>query len=112
MIVKKKINILGTEYTVEESDETQDIKLEGKDGYCDTSVKKCVVERFLDKSVHNVEDIEMKKRMILRHELMHAIFYESGLDNQSFAGDETLVDWFAIQFPKIAKIFLECGCAG
>lgn len=106
------VDILGTKYTVMESDVTEDVRLDGHDGYCDNTSKVCVVDRMPYKSINNVADVESRKKIILRHELIHAIFYECGLDTQSFAADETMVDWLAIQFPKIAKIFLECGCAG
>ncbi len=42
----KKVKILGTEYKVYEANESNDVKLIGKDGYCDTSVKECVVDEM------------------------------------------------------------------
>jgi len=54
-------------------------------------------------------DIKMKRyREVLRHEITHAFFSESGLDG--YCIDETLVDWIAKQFPKLCKIFAECDC--
>lgn len=42
---------------------------------------------------------------MLRHELIHAFFCEAGLDD--YSSNEQLVDWIAIQSPKIFKIFQE-----
>lgn len=54
----------------------------------------------------------MKKQ--LRHEIIHAFLAESGLQAnfehyKQFGHEETIVDWFAIQFPKIMKTFEEIG---
>ena len=52
----------------------------------------------------------------LRHEILHAFLNESGLCSSTlcFEGgwtkNEEMIDWFAIQFPKIAKVYKECGC--
>lgn len=51
-------------------------------------------------------------RKSLRHEIIHAFLFESGLGanfehpNQ-FGHDETFIDWFAIQYPKIKAVFEE-----
>jgi hypothetical protein len=51
----------------------------------------------------------------LRHEIVHAFFNESGLRESTnhFEGawckNEELVDWIAIQFPKIHKVYAELG---
>jgi hypothetical protein len=48
----------------------------------------------------------------MRHEILHAFLYESGLRENSnkvyaWAENEEMVDWIAIQFPKIEKIYKE-----
>ena len=53
-------------------------------------------------------------RVVLRHEIIHAFLNESGLkdnfEHTSHAGhEETMVDWIAIQFPKIATVYKELG---
>ena len=53
----------------------------------------------------------------LRHEIIHAFLNESGLhfntqvvvDGNGWATNEEMVDWIAIQFPKIAIIYDELG---
>ena len=54
----------------------------------------------------------MKKQ--LRHEIIHAFLSESGLDCnfehlKQFGHEETMVDWIAIQFPKIYEVYKEVG---
>jgi hypothetical protein len=41
----------------------------------------------------------------MRHELIHAFLFESGLDCCSWADKEEIVDWIAIQFPKLQNVF-------
>ena len=59
------------------------------------------------------ERCKEEEKGILRHELIHAFLSESGLSYSSlnyssgWAKNEEMVDFFAIQFPKIAKVFKE-----
>lgn len=64
---------------------------------------------------------EVRKSMeacTLRHEVIHAFLNESGLQWNSFAPEnawaknEEMVDWIAIQAPKIFKVYQELGCVG
>lgn len=58
---------------------------------------------------------EAYRKKTLRHEIMHAFLNESGLSDDSnrfdgaWAKNEEMVDWFAIQSPKIFKVFVELG---
>lgn len=90
----KKVNVLGVNYNIRYSDKVQDEKLEGLCGYCDLDTKTIVID-----ATQNEDIIECT----IRHELIHAFLYESGLDASSWARDEEIVDWIAIQFPKIQK---------
>lgn len=110
----KKINILGTEYAIKFSDEKDHPGLIDNDGYTDTSVKLIVVDNF--KSTENdptrKADVLAYQKQVLRHEITHAFLAESGLDGNGRAVDhwefnEEMVDWFAIQSPKIYKVFAE-----
>ena len=110
----KKINILGTEYTVERRKADQDKKLGEYDGYCDTSIKLIVVEDF-EPDDFSRADLGDYGRVVLRHEIIHAFMYESGLDGSScstnsWATNEEMIDWIAIQGPKLFKAFQESGC--
>ena len=90
----RTVNILGTEYKViREPFADKDI-----DGYCDYTSREI---RIRDDNVNEVGDFDELMRKQLRHEIIHAFLAESGLQ----ANYETLVDWFAIQFPKMIKAF-------
>jgi len=59
--------------------------------------------------------IRQRAKQVLRHEIIHAFLYESGLYGSSLSSDrwalnEEMVDWLAIQFPKILKAFEDVGC--
>ena len=52
---------------------------------------------------------------VLRHEIIHSYLEESGLAASSnmssaWAHNEEMVDWLAIQSPKIFVTFQEVGC--
>lgn len=101
----QKVNILGTEYTIEE----RDLKDQDCDGYCDNTAKLIVIRKD---NTNNVGDFEFLRKTLLRHEIIHAFLSESGLQCnwqhiEQFGHDETTVDWFAIQSPKIFKVFQE-----
>lgn len=96
-----KIDILGTEYKVIicGNKEMQD---EDNYGECDRYMKTIKINRdaFEDEGLTN--NIKGVMEKTLRHELIHAIFHEAGLD--CYAEDELLVDALAILYPKINKI--------
>ena len=100
------VDVLGTEYSVIQSNKTDDMTLENCDGYCDHSVKKIVVDTF-QKSPTSLENLETYTKKVIRHELVHAFLFESGLSCNSWADKEEIVDWIAIQFPKLLKAFKE-----
>lgn len=103
-----KINVLGTEYEVILNAKEEDYPdLEDSDGYCDFAIKKIVVaEMVSDEDTGG--NLEYYKQKVIRHEIVHAFMYESGLGVCSEWGqDETLVDWIAIQSPKMMKLFEE-----
>lgn len=105
-----KVNVLGTEYNLIESNEANDERLNGRDGYCDTSTKECVVDEMQGTEPGMKKNLPEYKNAVKRHELIHAFLFESGLDICSWAENEELVDWIAIQFPKMLKAFIEAGC--
>lgn len=106
------VSILGTEYDVLVRSVEEDPKLEQCVGYCEQYSKKIVLNDMAgaEKDVMVVENIEEFKKKVLRHEIIHAFFGESGLRSCSkYAEDEELIDWIAIQFPKILKAFEQAG---
>jgi len=105
-----KVKILGTEYEIIlNAKEEKYPQLKGLNGYTDFTIKKIVIREF-EKDDDSVEDLEYCKRRTLRHEIIHAFFYESGLNCESiFARNEELIDWIAIQFEKMLGVFIEVG---
>lgn len=105
----KKINVLGTEYTVEAKSKQEDKTLEICDGYCDKTSKRIVVATKEESCELDFFEIYQKK--VIRHEIIHAFLIESGLHenfkHDQWGHDETTVDWFAVQFPKLLKAFEE-----
>lgn len=105
-----KINILGTEYELSKKDAHEDALLDTRTGYCDCTTKNIVVSNLKPELGSSV-DVSQEEKCVLRHEIVHAFLYESGLgDNSDWGTDETLVDWIAIQFPKMARVFSETEC--
>ena len=115
-----KINVLGMEYRIETHKVSEDSYLEKNKlaGYCGEEEKLIVVadmseEKYFTGMDEKAQEAYWKKTLI--HEIMHAFFNESGLSDSSnqyggaWAKNEEMVDWFAIQSPKIFKVYLELG---
>lgn len=108
---KKKINILGEEWTIWERAEREDERLKDCDGYCDWTTREIVVER---ENLGNLQDMERYIRKVKRHEIVHAFLFESGLSHsscsvESWTRNEEMVDWIANQGPKIYEAWKEAG---
>lgn len=109
----QKIKILDSIYSLYYKTKQEDKMLETRDGYTDNYLKRIVVVK--DKEFSDNWDqkaIEIYKKKVLRHEIIHAFLYESGLDVNSnkcysWAENEEMVDWFAIQSPKLFNIYKE-----
>ena len=84
-----KVNVLGMEYTIKTVHRKDDPILEECDGYCDDSIKTCVVA-MLEPDKMSKADLDHYRNKVLRHEITHAFLFESGLHH--LAHDETLVD--------------------
>ena len=115
------VNILGTEYTItiKKYNDDEAFSKENISGYCYSQTRQIVV---CDMSTYNgwehepVEVIEGQQKETLRHEIVHAFLNESGLKNNSnsvdnaWARNEEMVDWIAIQGPKIYAAWQQTGC--
>ena len=103
-----KIDILGTKYEIIlDAEEKNYPELKGLSGYTDFTIKKIVIKKIVEDE-STVDDLKYYQRETLRHEIIHAFFYESGLDgNSDYARNEELVDWIAIQFEKMLGVFIE-----
>lgn len=111
MAKEQKVNILGVDYIIKEQSESENELLKGCDGYCDWTTKEIVIER---ETFGTLGDMEAYIRKVLRHEIVHAFFLESGLHESSggceaWASNEAMVDWFARQGQKIYAAWREAG---
>lgn len=109
-----KVNILGSEWSVKFGSEKEYPNLTNVDGYTDLSIREIVVDgmKALQGQIGTKADLESYQKQVVRHEIIHAFLLESGLDSNSNSADswavnEEMVDWFAIQSPKIFKVFNE-----
>jgi hypothetical protein len=99
------VNVLGTKYTIQEKLLAEEPALKNCDGFCDFYSKGIVHAKFI-KSETSSQDVEAVRKKVIRHELIHAFLYESGLTYESdWASNEEMIDFFAIQLPKIIKTF-------
>lgn len=103
-----KVHILGTKYEILRNASIEEYpKLKKCDGYTDQSIKQIVIPEFV-KDDMSEEDLEYYTKKVIRHEIIHAFMYESGLDsNSEYAENEELIDWIAIQFEKLLSTFID-----
>ena len=116
--MEKTVNILGTEYRIETHKISEDETMKNNQwsGYCDEEQKLIVVADMTEKPYVDIDSAEWQeqyRKKTLRHEITHAFLNESGLSDSAsipacaWAKHEEMVDWFAIQSPKIFKVFQE-----
>lgn len=117
---RPSVNVLGTEYTiiVRRYDEDAAFESESISGYCEWHTKRIVVcdmATYKGWEDESREVIETEQQATLRHEIVHAFLNESGLCDNAFsspkawAKNEEMVDWFALQGPKIYRAWEEAG---
>ena len=97
------VDIMGTQWKVIFKTKEEDVKLVECDGYCDNSIKTIVIEwlKWDGMNYNNMADYIAK---IVRHEMVHAMLFECGLDSctaKDWARNEEMIDWIAIQLPKM-----------
>lgn len=106
----RTVNILGTEYKIKY---VLAEELEGLCGTTDYYTKEICISKMNDsEELLHTDNIQGFIKAVLRHEIVHAFLYESGLDMQSgecesWANNETMIDWIALQTPKMFKVFQE-----
>ncbi|MDD3362655.1 MAG: hypothetical protein PHW34_13380 [Hespellia sp.] len=109
----KTVDILGTKYKIV-CDVDEEQLPEGADGSMDQSIHEIRIVR-MERDRNSIENLESYKKKVLRHEIIHAFLYESGLWNNScdvegWGQSEEITDWIAIQSPKIFNAFKEARC--
>ena len=107
-----EVSVLGTPYTVYTGCETEG-HLKNCAGYIDVTTKEIFIGKA-ENDEDSVSDTDRYLRSVIRHELLHAFFFESGLWANSVSVDawaqsEEMTDWLALQFPKIYAAFQEAG---
>ena len=109
------VSILGAPWTIRCPRREDDVRLKNDEtcaGYCDSTthtIVVCDLAHETEEVVDRLEDQEVLFKRALRHELVHAMLCESGLDADSWAVNEEMVDWIAIQFEKLLRLFIETG---
>ena len=109
------VDILGSEWTIQFRDE--DPAFEKAQGYAEPNEKIIIIENVKPSNPNEPLDLteyaqSIDQKRVLRHEILHAFLMESGLDAnanavENWATNEEMVDWFAIQSPKIFKVYKE-----
>ena len=120
MMENTKIDVLGTEYAIKivKVSECDDLKNNKFCGLCNNLTHTILLgdaseEEFFGSMTEEEQEIQMKTT--LSHEVIHAFLNESGLQDAAaridagWARNEEMVDWFAIQSPKIFKAFMKLG---
>lgn len=105
---KKTVSIMGSVWTIEWRTREEDVKLIDCDGYCDETIKTIIVGWY-EWDGRNKNNMAEYTSKVLRHELIHAMLYESGLaanSNKEWAINEEMVDWVAFQLPRMAEEIL------
>lgn len=114
-----KLDILGSEWDFEirPYDDDSTFKELGVSGYCQARIRKmiiCDMNTHPDWKSEPFYNTDAYMKETVRHEILHAFLYESGLDAGSIdvkgggARNEEMIDWFAIQAPKIVKVWQQC----
>lgn len=104
--MKQSVNILGTEYKIMLVPSLNDRG--GETDFYTKTIKISELEGISESEL--TENKQEFQKHILRHELIHAFLFESGLDANSngieaWASNEEMVDWIAIQLPKIMAAY-------
>lgn len=117
-----EVNVLGTVYKIEthKISEDETMKKNDMEGYCDEALKIIVLADYTEKEYFDMTEnqISSQRKKVLRHEIYHAFLNESGLSanagtyDGAWSKNEEMIDWNAIQLPKIFKAYKECGCLG
>lgn len=95
--------ILGTPYEITDQTECNSrSKLIDNSGLAELYAKKLIVNFEDVGEPNNYENEQEYYKKVLRHEMIHAFFHESGLSD--YCKDEKLVDFLAIQLDKMWEI--------
>lgn len=111
-----KADVLGTQYKIEmhKISEDEHMKKNIFMGYCLYDEKLIVIADTSEKEYFHFDNEYAQTNFrdkILRHELVHAFLYESGLSECcEWTANETIIDWIALQVPKMVEVFMKLEC--
>lgn len=113
------VNILGTAYSVAKKySEEPAFERRSIDGFCDSythNIVYCDMTTYPGWENELPETVVACEKQIIRHEITHAVLGESGLSysstvvNGPWATHEEMVDWIALQGPKLYAAWREAG---
>lgn len=112
----KTVDILGSKWTIKYVDD--DPAFEQAEGFTNDAAREITIENVKisdDPLSYDMQSQYINQKRVLRHELIHAYLYESGLGDSSsdcdaWAVNEEMVDWFARNIPKMIVTFKELKC--
>jgi hypothetical protein len=116
MIKDGIVNILGTDYNIKIIEPTEEMIKNNWVGLCNSLKKEILISDLSNRADLDSIQVNNYQKETLRHEIIHAFFNESGLQDSSFAFDgpwaknEEMVDWLAIQIPKIVEVMKSIDC--
>ena len=98
--MKNKVMILGKEWKIVFK------KMLDSDGKCCPALREIWIAT-------NIDETAVDRNVLIRHEIVHAFMFESGLGfnfvHTGVGVDETMTDWYAIQYPKLKAVYAELG---
>lgn len=113
------VDVLGTTYeiVVKKYDEDDYFERNEASGYCSSLEREiglCDMATYPGFENETEAIRSGQTKLTLRHEIVHAFLSESGLSANSNASDcwarnEEMVDWFAVQGPKIYHAWAAAG---
>ena len=105
--MNNKVSILGTDYIIM-CDTTKELIDKGLDGQVNVYNKIITIRNIQDMldEDSSIYDKKLRYNDTLKHEIIHAFLFESGLEN--YCNDEILVDWISKQWNKMTTAFHEC----
>ena len=107
-----EVDVLGEKYVITITNDGDEKRLIDCDGLCDETVREIIAEDYKTKAndAQSKKDLSVQTRKVVRHEIVHAFLFESGLaENSDWAQNEEMVDWFAKQGPKIYAAWVKAG---
>ena len=103
-----KVNILGSEWTVRSATESEEPRLVGISGFTDWTTRTICLDINTN---GNIGSIKTYMNQVIKHEVVHAFMFESGLgdafEHKDFGQEETIVDWFAFQMGNILNVVMD-----